>query len=205
MKHRLTVPWADDLAEVREFDRRLDELLRLCQGSWRMMAQSMDHRAGMHRPMMFLQLSPDFGLVAGITAFSGITIIYDDAEQSMGLTTVPEPQDAMPAFSFPLQDVKIEHTPMRTLGRSDWDYVIVTHLPTGIRVGNADQAEAFRELQRQVWELERQNPVITGALRDSITYEVATESQDETPARRWLLRTRGRGVPMNAEPEDERT
>jgi hypothetical protein len=38
----------------------------------------------------------DAHAAVGITAHSGVTLVYDDVEQTMGVTLLPEPRDAVP-------------------------------------------------------------------------------------------------------------
>lgn len=77
-------------------------------------------------------------------AMAAGTLVPRDAEPQ---DAPPEPRDSMPVFSFPLRDLRIEHFS----AGFDTRVTKVTHLPTGIVATHADQAEAFRILQRRVW------------------------------------------------------
>jgi hypothetical protein len=86
----------------------------------------------------------------------------------------PEPQDSMPAFSFPLQDLRIEWFSAGFGTR----VTKVTHLPTGIIAKHADQAEAFRVLQRRIWERMGDGAVscTNPEIQDAVPTEFTTES-----------------------------
>lgn len=91
MKHRLTVPFARDPEDADA----LHEFLH--RHGWRPAGWTISHRLGQPAGWIAVTITPPWG--AGgveLRAVSGTTLVFDDAEQSMGATWIAEPHDAAP-------------------------------------------------------------------------------------------------------------
>lgn len=89
MKHRLTIPYGDELP-AREGD--LERFLR--RAGWRRRAQTEYHLIP-GSSLLEIDIQSDES-PAWVRVFSGNRLVYDDVEQSVGVTLLAEPQDAVP-------------------------------------------------------------------------------------------------------------
>lgn len=98
MKHWFTLPYGDDLKESGRLHGWLHE------HGWHATSWTWENGGpgGVNRfpgpRRMVATISPAWApSVVQVTVISGVTLVYDDAEKTMGVTDKPEPQDARPA------------------------------------------------------------------------------------------------------------
>lgn len=90
MKHRFAVPLDDDPEAFGRLSRWLGD------HGWGYTEVAWD-RYGLSARRLSLRIAPMWGFDAvELRAVSGITLVYDDAERSMGVTMLAEPRDAVP-------------------------------------------------------------------------------------------------------------
>lgn len=91
MKHRLAVPYP------HEFDGQWTALTEfLHRAAWRLCEYRVDTRR-LGPALLMLDITPVWQPHAiELRVISGTTLIYDDIEQSLGVTMLAEPRDAVP-------------------------------------------------------------------------------------------------------------
>lgn len=90
MKHRLTIPFGDDPVGID-----INAWVHGC--GWRVTSWTREGFGCTPRgASMTVTLEPSAYPLMTITACSGSTLVYDATEQSMGVTLLSEPQDAVP-------------------------------------------------------------------------------------------------------------
>lgn len=97
MKHRFPVPYLDggDLPDISSWARSRGWHVAEYTWSNNRFGFRADTRAVLTVTLVpFLGVFPDHGVK--VTAASGATLIYDDADRSMAVTLQSEPQDAIP-------------------------------------------------------------------------------------------------------------
>lgn len=90
MKHRLAIPFGEEPPDI-------DIHGWVHQHGWHLTSWTRERFGYTSKQLIItVTLEPYAYPLTTITARSGATLVYDDAEQAMGVTLLAEPQDAVP-------------------------------------------------------------------------------------------------------------
>jgi len=94
MKHRLALPFFENAVDPER--EHVDVGAWARQFGWDVREHHWFHQRPAGEPDLYWTLALCRFPAVQITACSGITLIYDDVEHSLGVTLLAEPQDAVP-------------------------------------------------------------------------------------------------------------